>query len=107
MRRDLVAMVLAAASDRLFEDVNVQVGGGAPVLAVKAIDGIKPAAERIEMFGEKLRVGTHVTRGLKEKLPGLANGHLLINDKGTFRVMDMEPIGDGRFEIAISLEKVA
>lgn len=108
MRRDLVARVLGAAREKLFEDVQVVVGAADPVLAEKAISGIVPATERFEMFAEKLRTATHVTRGLKEALPELAAGNVLIDSEGgQFRVTDIEPVGDGRFEIAIALAKIA
>ncbi|HEV7278396.1 MAG TPA: hypothetical protein VGN80_19115 [Devosiaceae bacterium] len=107
MRRDLVERVLDAARERLFEDVAVKVGAAAPVTAEKAISGIIPATERFELQGQNLRAATHVTRGLKAALPALASGHLLIDADGTYRVIDIEPVGDGRFEIAIALTKVA
>lgn len=107
MHRDLVARVIGSARERLFEDVQVQVGAADPVLAEKAISGIVPASTRLDMMGQALRAGTHVTRGIKAALPGLAKSHRLINEDGTFSVVDVEPIGDGRFEIAISLDKVA
>lgn len=106
MHRDLVARVLDAARDKLFEDVAVKVGSSDPVTREKAIDGIRPAAERLELLGERLRTATHLTRGLRAQLPGLAKGHVLVNAEGEFRVLDIEPVGDGRFEIAIALAKM-
>ena len=107
MHRDLVARVIASARERLFEDVQVQVGAAEPVTVERAISGIVPDSTRLDMMGQKLRTATHVTRGIKAALPGLAKGHRLINDEGTFAVVDIEPVGDGRFEIAISLDKVS
>ena len=107
MHRDLVARVIGSARDRLFEDVDVKVGAAAAVTVEKAISGIVPASQRLDLMGQAMRAGTHTTRGIKAALPDLAKGHLLINAEGSFRVQDIEPVGDGRFEIAISLDKVA
>src|SRR5690606_9083361 len=97
---------LGSARDRLFEDVAVQVGAADPVVMTKAISGVVPSVARFDAMGQGLRVGTHSTRGLLTALPGLAKGHVLINQDGRFRVIDSEPVGDGRFEIAISLDKI-
>ena len=107
MRKDLVEKMLGSIQTRLFEDVWVKVGAAEPVLREKAISGIDRRSERLDEFGTALRVGTHITRGLLAALPGLAKGHVLITDEGQFRVLDTEPAGDGRLEIAISLDKTA
>lgn len=103
MRRDLVEAVLDAASGALFEDVIYTPSGGVPVMIENAIDGVEIGSERFEMFSEKMRHGTHVTRALKALFPNLAKGDI-INDGIAYKVIDWEPIGDGRFEIAISLK---
>ena len=106
MRRDLVQRVLVSAQGRLFEDVAVQVGNAVPETRAKAIFGIVPAAARFEELGTSMRATTQVTRAIKSALPGLAKGNILITEEGRFRVVDIEPIGDGRFEIVIALDKV-
>ena len=106
MRRELVAEVLEAASAELFEDVVYTPAGGEAVTLTGAIFGVEPAAERFEEFGQKLREASHVTRALKAKFPGLGKGATIDDGDRTYRVLDVEPIGDGRFEILISLKPV-
>lgn len=106
MRSDLVAEVLDAASDELFEDVLYTPAGGGPAVTVeKAIFGVEPADERFEEFGQPVREASHATRALKAKFPGIAKG-AIINDGTAYRVLDIGKIGDGRFEILISLKPV-
>jgi hypothetical protein len=105
MRRDLVEEVLAAASEELFEDVVYTPPGGEAVTAEKAIFGVELLDERFELFGERLRGATHVTRALKAKLPGIGKG-AIINDGTAYKVLDVEKVGDGRYEILIALEPV-
>lgn len=105
MRKDLVEAVLGAASFALFEDVLYTHGAAAPVTVTKAIAGVEIVSERFEMLGQGLRDVTHTTRALKAKFPNLAKGDVL--DDGTeYSVLDTEPVGDGRFEILISLRKL-
>lgn len=103
MRKDLVLEVLAAAEEELFEDVIYTPVSGAPVIVPRAIFGIEKSSERFDMLGNAMRAGTHWTRALKAKFPNLAKGDR-IDDGSTYQVLDFEPIGDGRFEIAISLK---
>ncbi|WP_127142844.1 head-tail joining protein [Pelagibacterium montanilacus] len=105
MRRDLVLEVLDAASEELFEDVLYTPKGGAQVPLTGAIFGVEVGAERFEMFGERMRTATHTTRALRAKFPQLARGDL-IDDGRAWRVIDFEPIGDGREELMIALEQV-
>ena len=106
MRRDLVAEVLEAVSDELFETVVYTPPGGAAVTVDGAIFGVEPAAARYDELGAAVRDVTHVTRGLKVKLPGLGKGALINDGEATYRVLDVEPIGDGRFEVLIALRPV-
>lgn len=103
MRRDLVEEVLSAAEDELFEDVLYTPIGGTPTTVPSAIFGVEEAAERIDMLGNAARVGTHWTRAIKAKFPNLAKGDQF-NDGSAYSVLEWEPIGDGRLEIAISLK---
>lgn len=105
MRKDLVAEVLGAAEEELFEDVIYTPVGGSPVTVLGAIFGVEVAAERIDMLGNALRVGTHWTRALWAKFPDLRKGDV-IDDGSPYQVLDWEPVGDGRFEIAISLKAI-
>lgn len=104
MRKDLVAEVLAAAEDELFEDVlYTSVAGGAAVNLARAIFGIEKSVERFESFGQQIRAATHTTLALRSKFPLLTKGDR-INDGAEYEVLDWEPDGDGRFEIRISLK---
>jgi len=104
MRRDLVEEVLAAAQEELFEDVlYMRVSGGPSMLVAQSIFGVEIAAERFEVLGERMRTGTHMTRAIKAKFPDLAKGDV-INDGNAYTVLDWEPVGDGRYEIMISLK---
>lgn len=105
MRRDLVAEVLGAAEAELFEDVLYTHSPAGPVTIKTAIFGIEIAAERFDIAGHDLRGVTHTTRALKAKFPNLVQGDIL-DDGAPYKVLDWEPIGDGRFEIAISLKKL-
>lgn len=105
MRRDLVGAVLDAASALLFEDVVWTHGNGAPVTVAGAIAGAVIASERFDTMGERSREVTHTVRALKAKLPGIAKGDIL-NDGTAYSVLDIEPIGDGRLEILISLKRL-
>lgn len=102
MRRDLVEAVLDAASDALFEDVVYTRGLDAAVTVPRAIAGVEIAAERFDGFGSSVRTATHMTRALLSAFPNLTRGDL-IDDGIAYQVVDFEPIGDGRFEINISL----
>lgn len=102
MRRDLVEAALGAASELLFEDVLYTRGANAPVTVARAIGGVEIASERFDMFGTEVRGMTHVTRALVSKFPLLAKGDI-IDDGTAYKVLDFEPVGDGRFEIAIAL----
>lgn len=104
MRRDLVLGSFADIRRELFEDVIWTPLGGAPMTVDRAIAGIEPRSERIEMFGEKLRTATHMTNAARDAFPGLARGDLL-DDGQAWRVIDFEPIGDGRVEIVIAVVK--
>lgn len=107
MRRELVAEVLDAASDELFEDVvYTRVTGGAAVTIEKAIFGVEPAVDRFEEFGQAMREASHTTRALKAKFPNLAKGDRINDGVSTYRVLDWQPTGDGRFEILIGLKPV-
>lgn len=103
MRKDLVAEVLAAAEAELFEDVIYTPFGGAAVTVVGAIFGVEKAVDRFESFGQQVRTATHTTLALRAKFPTLAKRDR-INDGAEYEVLDWEPAGDGRFEIAISLK---
>jgi hypothetical protein len=105
MRRELVEEVLEAASAELFEDVEYTPLGGPMVIVTGAIFGVELAAERFEMMGAPSRDVSHVTRALKAKFPALTKGDV-INDGAPYKVLDWEPIGDGRFEVLISLKPV-
>lgn len=105
MRRDLVEAVLDAASPALFDDVLYAPIGGVQVHIVEAISGVEVVDENFEMFGQAIRRPTHVTRALKAKFPDLQPGDT-INDGEAYEVLDHVPIGDGRFEILISLRKI-
>lgn len=105
MRKDLVEAALGAASAVLFEDVIYTPVGGPAVVVEGAIFGVEIVDERFDMFGHELRDRTHFTRALKAKFPALAKGDL-IDDGTEYRVLDVEAIGDGRFEILISLATV-
>ncbi|KQT50332.1 hypothetical protein ASG47_19710 [Devosia sp. Leaf420] len=106
MRKDLVAEVLSAAEDELFEDVLYTPKGGSAVLIEKAIFGVEKAVERFESFGHKVRTATHTTLALRAEFPLLAKGDQ-ISDGIVYEVLDWEPDGDGRFEIRISLKVVS
>lgn len=110
MRRDLVEDVLAAAQEELFEDVLYTPVGGPAVIVLQAIFGVEIASGRPEFYNEPVRVGTHLTRAAKAKLPGLTKDALIKDgtapdfaDGTEYKVLDIQPAGDGRFEIEISL----
>lgn len=105
MRRDLVEAALGAASELLFEDVLYTHGGDAPVSVPRAIAGVEIASERFDMFGADIRGMTHVARALRSKFPLLQKGDVIDDGFAVYRVLDFEPVGDGRFEIAIALGK--
>lgn len=103
MRRDLVEAVLAAASSAVFEGITYTPPAGVAVFVSGAIAGVEIAAERFDMVSQSLRDITHTTRALKAKLPGLAKGALIDDGDTTYRVLDIQPVGDGRFEVELSL----
>jgi hypothetical protein len=103
MRRDLVEAVLNAASFALFEDVLYTHAPSGPVTVKKAISGVEVIDERFDLSGAQVRGTTHTTRALKAKFPNLSKGDVL-DDGTSYRVLDFEPIGDGRFEVLISLK---
>jgi len=106
MRRDLVEDVLAAAQDELFEDVLYSPVGGSDVLIEKAIFGIEPSIESLQVLGRDMQGTTHTTRAIRVKFPGLAKGDL-ISDGTSYMVIGWRPVegGDGRLEIEIGLKK--
>lgn len=105
MRRDLVQDVLDAAAEEMFEDVLYTHTPNAAVTIEKAIFGVEIAAQREDFSGQAVRGTTHVTRALKAKFPTLTRGDLINDGEATYSVIDFEPIGDGRFEILISLKR--
>lgn len=105
MRRDLVEAVLDAASFALFEDVLYTHAPAGPVLVEKAISGVEIISERFEMLGRDMRGATHTTRALLSKLPSLSIGDI-IDDGDQYKVLDRQPVGDGRFEVELSLKKL-
>ena len=106
MRKDLVEAVLSAASFALFEDIQYTHAPQGPVTVFKVISGVELAAERFEMMGHDARAATHVTRAIKAKLPSLSKGDIIDDGSGEYRVQDFQPVGDGRFEVEISLVKL-
>jgi hypothetical protein len=105
MRRDLVEAVLDAASFALFEDVLYTHAPAGPALVKKAISGVEIISERFEMLGRDMRGATHTTRVLLSKLPTISIGDGL-DDGAQYRVLDLQPVGDGRFEVEASLLKL-
>ncbi|MBN9304108.1 MULTISPECIES: hypothetical protein [unclassified Devosia] len=103
MRRDLVQDVLDAAAEELFEDVLYTHAPAGPVTVSQAIFGVEIVAEREEWSGQAVRGTTHTTRALKAKFPNLTRGDLIDDGVAVYRVLDFEPVGDGRFEVLISL----
>ncbi|MBI4921861.1 MAG: hypothetical protein HY834_08935 [Devosia nanyangense] len=111
MRLDFASDAFDAIQEELFEDVlYTPAGGGAAVTLLKAIFGVEIASARPEVFDQTVRVGTHLTRASKAKFAGIAKGALIKDgtapefDDGTeYRVVDVQPAGDGRLEIEISL----
>jgi hypothetical protein len=106
MRKDLVAEVIGAARDEMFEDVEYTPMNGSPVIVEKAIFGVEKSVERFENFGNKVRAATHTTLAVRVAFPNLAKGDR-INDGAPYEVIDWEPDGDGRFEIRISLKALS
>jgi len=104
MRRDLVQQVLDAASAELFEDVTYTPVNGQPATVTRAIFGVEIADDRFDSFGVQVRIGTLVTRALKSKFPELAKGDRIDDGVVAYVVQDFQPIGDGRFEVLISLK---
>jgi hypothetical protein len=105
MRRNHVEAVLGAASQLLFEDVVYTHAPAGPIIVPRAIAGVEIAAEQYDIGGQAAREVTHQTRALKAKFPDLARGDI-IDDGAPYKVLDIEPVGDGRFEIRISLKKL-
>jgi hypothetical protein len=106
MRKDLVLDSFETIREELFEDVIYTPVGGSAVGVRRAIAGVEPRSERFEVFGEKVRTGSHVARAAISAFPNLKPGDL-IDDGARWRVIDFEPIGDGRCEVMLSLSKVA
>lgn len=106
MRRNLVEAVLNAASHALFEDIFYTRAPAGPVAIAKAISGVEVAPERFDLMGSELRSTSHVTRALKSKLPSVGKGDIIDDGSDEYRVIDVQPIGDGRFEVELSLSKI-
>lgn len=106
MRRNLVEAVLNAASFALFEDILYTHAPAGPVLIARAISGVEVAPERFDMMTHEVRGITHVTRALRSKLPSLTKGDIIGDGVYEYRVLDFQPVGDGRLEVEISLAKV-
>ena len=107
MRRDLVAEVLDAASEDLFEDVVYTPFAGAPATVEKSIFGVEIATEQFGISRQSLRAATHIARALKAKFPSLARGDTIDDGSGVYQVLcwQVPEGGDGRFEIEMSLKK--
>lgn len=105
MRRDLVLDSYQTIREELFEDVVYTPVGGEPVVLHHAIAGIEPRSERFEVFGEKLRTASHLTRAAREAFPDLRRGDI-IDDGARWQVIDFEFAEDGRVEIVMALVRI-
>ena len=110
MRRDLVKEALDDIVEELFEDVLYTHAPAAAVTVSKAIAGVEIVPVREDFGVANMRAVTHTTRALKAKFPNLTRGDIIRDgtapdfaDGTNYTVVDFEPAGDGRFEIAIGL----
>ncbi|HEV7344156.1 MAG TPA: hypothetical protein VGN60_00795 [Devosia sp.] len=100
MRKDLMEVVLGAASAALFAEA-VWSGSPNPVQVYQGGGDVD-----FDMFGATARRATHWFRGVKASFPGLAAGQTLIVDGVTYEIVDKRTPQDAPLEWEIAAAEV-